>query len=105
MTDRKTESYWGPIIEIVRKAGSGSSDEQRIKGKGKGKEILTRFAGETVPGEPEPIVRDPRKSTTGEIIKRSGTVRTLRSTMYEVKWEVCSFSRFIIHNFGDTHES
>ncbi|KAH7928848.1 hypothetical protein BV22DRAFT_1003907 [Leucogyrophana mollusca] len=50
------------LLEKVRAVQLDATDEPRIKGKGKGKEILLRYAGEVVESEPELIVRDPRKA-------------------------------------------
>lgn len=66
--------------------------QERIKGKGKGKETLTRFEGEVVPGEgddgireEEVSIRDPRKERT---FKKLQSLRPGRSELYELKYEV-----------------
>lgn len=74
--------------------------QERIKGKGKGKEMLYRFEGEVVGAdgegqeeaaregsvkESEVVVRDPRKERT---FKRPQTLRPGRDVFYEVTYEV-----------------
>jgi hypothetical protein len=59
--------------------------EARIKGKGKGKEMLLRFDGEVVEGESEPVLGDPRKAQGFEKPKN---LRPWRPTLYEVHYEV-----------------
>lgn len=54
----------------------------RIVDKGKGKEVLYRFAGETIPGELTPVPADPRKAPG---FKRAGKGR---SEFYVVNYEV-----------------
>jgi hypothetical protein len=62
-----------------------SGQEDRIKGKGKGKEILMRYDGQVVQGEPEPQVRDPRRVSG---FKKPVSLRPGRVDLYEVKYEV-----------------
>lgn len=50
------------MIEKIRATQLDGTDEPRIKGKGKGKETLTRYNGEVIEGEPEPTTTDPRKA-------------------------------------------
>jgi hypothetical protein len=71
-------------MENIR-AASESVVEQRIKGKGKGKEILYRYAGEIVEGETEPVPRDPRKLIG---VKKLTTSRPARNEFHEVRYEV-----------------
>ncbi|KAI0634221.1 hypothetical protein C8Q77DRAFT_1055565 [Trametes polyzona] len=59
-------------------------EEPRVKGKGKGKEIIIRYAGEVIEGEHEAVVRDPRKETK---VKRLPTLRPLRSELLQCKYE------------------
>ncbi|KAI6132920.1 hypothetical protein EV401DRAFT_1848992 [Pisolithus croceorrhizus] len=63
-------------IRISHKDGS----EPRITGKGKGKEIITRFDGEVIEGEPEPVPKDPRR--VSGFRRRPG-----REAFHEVKYE------------------
>ncbi|KAF8153235.1 hypothetical protein B0H34DRAFT_663177 [Crassisporium funariophilum] len=66
--------------------------QERIKGKGKGKEMLYRYEGEVVgPAEPdqgfkeeEIVVRDPRKEIG---FKRPPTLRPMRTEFIEIKYE------------------
>jgi histone-lysine N-methyltransferase SETD1 len=77
--------------------------QERIRGKGKGKEALYRFEGEVVPGvgengmeEEEVVVRDPRKDLVRLKNMLNGSVkeknfRPARIEFHEFKWEVCGF--------------
>lgn len=60
-------------------------DAERVKGKSKGKEILYRFNGEVVEGEPVPEPRDPRRDAS---VKRLPCLRSQRTEYVEVKYEV-----------------
>ncbi|KAF9224815.1 hypothetical protein BS17DRAFT_701726 [Gyrodon lividus] len=67
-------------IRLAEKDRSGSSSESRITGKGKGKETLTRYDGEVIEGEAEPVPKDPRRAPG--LKKRPG-----REAFHEVKYE------------------
>ncbi|KAH7907815.1 hypothetical protein BJ138DRAFT_1013933 [Hygrophoropsis aurantiaca] len=69
------------LLEKVRAEHPDTLDEPRIKGKGKGKETLFRYAGEIIVGEGEIIIGDPRRA--------SGTIKRKppRDAFYEVKYE------------------
>lgn len=92
----RSSTYYKDLIEHVRKHGSEEVVAERIKGKGKGKEILTRFEGEVVgPEEPdgdmkeeEPVIRDPRKDKT---VRRPLIIRSIKNEFIEVRYEVCLF--------------
>ena len=73
------------LIDKLRQLGADQGEEARVKGKGKGKEILLRYNGEIIPGEHEAVVRDPRKDSK---VKRSTSLRPPRSDFVEVKYEV-----------------
>ncbi|EKM57176.1 uncharacterized protein PHACADRAFT_142398 [Phanerochaete carnosa HHB-10118-sp] len=73
-TDRHREAKLRPLIDLVQKA-----NPDRVKGK-PGKEMLVRYNGEFVEGEPEPVPRDPRKDSK----VRS---RPPRTDFYEIKYE------------------
>ena len=62
-------------------------EDPRVKGKGKGKEIVVRYNGEVIDGEHEAVLRDPRKETK---VKRLQTQRPLRTEVYQCKYEVRS---------------
>jgi len=68
--------------------------EPRIKGKGKGKEILSRFDGEVGEGEPEVVVRDPRKVMG---FKKLTSLRPGRGNFHEALYEV---GFFCTHSLG-----
>ncbi|KAI9056360.1 hypothetical protein FKP32DRAFT_1615880 [Trametes sanguinea] len=59
-------------------------EEPRVKGKGKGKEIIVRYAGEVIEGEHEAVVRDPRKETK---VKRLPPLRPQRTELLPCKYE------------------
>jgi hypothetical protein len=59
--------------------------DPRIKGKGKGKEILYRYEGEVVDGEPDIFIRDPRKAYG---FKAPKSQRPARNDFHELKYEV-----------------
>jgi hypothetical protein len=75
--------------------------QERIRGKGKGKEALYRFEGEVVQGvgengmkEEEVVVRDSRMDLLRLKNMLNGSVkeksfRPGRSEFHEFKWEVC----------------
>jgi len=68
-------------MDKVREAGAVDT---RIKTKG-GKEMLLRFGGEVVRGEPEVVLADPRKVGG---FKKLVSLRPFRSDLYEIKYEV-----------------
>lgn len=68
-------------MDKVREAGAADT---RIKTKG-GKEMLLRFGGEVVRGEPQVVSADPRKVGG---FKRPVSLRPFRSELYEIKYEV-----------------
>lgn len=67
------------LLEKIRSSHKDGS-EPRITGKGKGKEIITRFDGEVIEGEPEPAPKDPRKEPGFR--RRPG-----REAFHEAKYE------------------
>ncbi|TCD64897.1 histone methyltransferase set1 [Steccherinum ochraceum] len=77
--DKDRDGKIRTLIELVREHAP-----ERLKGKGKGKEVLTRFDGEVVEGEPEPVPRDPRKDSS---VKKLPALRQPRSELVEVKYE------------------
>ncbi|KAG0704160.1 hypothetical protein DFH29DRAFT_989141 [Suillus ampliporus] len=60
--DKDRDGRFRALIEKIRPTQVDGSDEPRIKGKGKGKETLTRYNGEVIEGEPQPTTSDPRKA-------------------------------------------
>ena len=80
---------------------------ERVRGKGKGKEVLYRLEGEVVgPAEAdddgmreeEVIVRDPRREKG---FKKLPTTRPMRTELIEAKYEVSSFD-YASRNTADT---
>lgn len=69
------------LMDKVREAGAADT---RIKAKG-GKEVLMRFGGEVVSGEPEIVLADPRKVAG---FKKAVSLRPFRTELYEIKYEV-----------------
>ncbi|KAF7292931.1 hypothetical protein MIND_01192200 [Mycena indigotica] len=64
---KESPEYWRRMIEHVRSRCTPEVIAERIKGKGKGKEILYRFEGEVIGDEEEePPVRDPRRLATAK---------------------------------------
>ncbi|KAG1903641.1 uncharacterized protein F5891DRAFT_79997 [Suillus fuscotomentosus] len=60
--DKDRDGRFRALIEKVRAAQVDGTSEPRIKGKGKGKETLTRYNGQVIEGEPESTIIDPRKA-------------------------------------------
>ena len=82
VTDKDRDGRYRALIETIRAI---PGQEDRIKGKGKGKEILMRYDGQVVGGEPEPVVRDPRRVSG---FKKPMSLRPGRGEYHEVKYEV-----------------
>lgn len=77
---------------------TAAQSQERIRGKGKGKEMLVRFEGEVVVGvgeggmrEEEVVVRDPRKIGG---LKKGQILRPGRAEFYELKYEVSFLFHF-----------
>ena len=68
---------------LLEKTCVSLKEGSRITGKGKGKEIITRFDGEVIEGEHEPECKDPRKAPS---FRR----RPVRESFHEAKYEVRS---------------
>ena len=85
--DKDREGQYRALAEKLREKGMDQGEEPRVKGKGKGKEIILRYDGEVIDGEHEAVVRDPRKETK---VKRLPTQRPLRTEVYQCKYEVRS---------------
>ena len=82
---------------MKKHASSEAMILERVRGKGKGKEVLYRLEGEVVgPAEAdgdgmreeEVIVRDPRREKG---FKKLPTMRPMRTELIDVKYEVSSF--------------
>ncbi|OAX38050.1 hypothetical protein K503DRAFT_783166, partial [Rhizopogon vinicolor AM-OR11-026] len=83
--DKDRDGRFRVLIEKIRATQVDISDEPRIKGKGKGKETVTRYDGEVIEGEPEPTPNDPRKASG---YKR----RPHREAFHEARYEYDSNS-------------
>jgi hypothetical protein len=82
--DKDRDGRYRALIEKIR-ALSSDGNEPRIKGKGKGKEVLFRYDGEVVDGEPEVVLHDPRKAYG---FKKLTSLRPARVMFHEVQYEV-----------------
>jgi hypothetical protein len=85
VVDKDRDGRFKALIERIR-ALEGHDD--RIKGKGKGKEMLFRYDGEVVESESEVVVRDPRKVPG---FKKLVNLRPWRGEFHELKYEVNLF--------------
>ena len=83
--DKDKEGQFRALAEKLREKGMDQGDEARVKGKGKGKEIIFRYNGETIEGEHEAVVRDPRKDAK---VKKAQPLRPYRTQLARCKWEV-----------------
>lgn len=75
---------------MIEKARAKDEEEQatefaRVKGKGKGKEVVYRYEGDMIEGEPEVKVSDPRKAPEA---KKRQSLRPHREQLYEYRYEV-----------------
>jgi hypothetical protein len=89
--DKDRDGRYRALIETLRGI---PGQEDRIKGKGKGKEILMRYDGQVVQDEPEPQVRDPRRVSGS---KKPASLRPGRVDFYEVKYEVTTLPISLRH--------
>ncbi|KAK7683867.1 hypothetical protein QCA50_013245 [Cerrena zonata] len=85
LVDKDRDGKWKALIELVR---ASPVAPERLKGKGKGKEMFSRYNGEVIEGESEPIPSDPRKAK----VKRLPPFRPARTELVEVKYEYDSNS-------------
>ncbi|KAH9854604.1 hypothetical protein C2E23DRAFT_817177 [Lenzites betulinus] len=82
--DKDRDGQYRALADKLREKGLDQGDEPRVKGKGKGKDIVIRYAGEVIEGEHEAVVRDPRKETK---VKRLIPLRPLRTELLSCKYE------------------
>lgn len=68
------------LAEKLRALGK----DERVQGKGKGREVLLRYEGEVIEGEHPAVVRDPRKESK---VKRAVCLRPGRSELLPLKYE------------------
>ena len=83
--DKDREGQYRALAEKLREKGMDQGEEPRVKGKGKGKEIILRYNGEVIDGEHEAVIRDPRKETK---VKRLPSMRPVRTELVQCKYEV-----------------
>ena len=83
--DKDREGQYRALAEKLREKGLDQGEEPRVRGKGKGKEIVLRYNGEVIEGEHEAVIRDPRKETK---LKKMPTHRPFRTEVYQCKYEV-----------------
>ncbi|KAI0752705.1 hypothetical protein C8Q80DRAFT_1267213 [Daedaleopsis nitida] len=84
MADKDREGQFRALAEKLREKGLDQGEAPRVKGKGKGKEIIVRYNGEVIDGEHDTVIRDPRRETK---VKRPPTMRPLRTEVYQCKYE------------------
>ncbi|OCH94594.1 hypothetical protein OBBRIDRAFT_769324 [Obba rivulosa] len=84
VSDRDKDGQYRLLIEKLREKGFDQGEDARIKGKGKGKEVLYRYNGEVIDGEHEAVIRDPRKEAK---IKKPPSLRPMRTEFVQVKYE------------------
>ncbi|EJF61682.1 hypothetical protein DICSQDRAFT_85722 [Dichomitus squalens LYAD-421 SS1] len=82
--DKDREGQYRALAEKLREKGMDQGDEPRVKGKGKGKEIILRYNGEVIDGEHDAVIRDPRKETK---VKRLPSMRPVRAELVQCKYE------------------
>ena len=81
--EKDRDGRFRQLIEKIQQLDPNA--EHRIKGKGKGKEVLYRYEGEVAEGELMPPVRDPRKVPG---IRRPQLLRPGRGELHVIKYEV-----------------
>ncbi|KAJ3504612.1 hypothetical protein NLJ89_g7849 [Agrocybe chaxingu] len=87
-------AHYRGLIDHIRKHGSPSVVQERIRGKGKGKESLLRFEGEVMSvidpddgtREEEVVVKDPRRNKDKEF-RPPSSFRVPRNDLIEVRYE------------------
>jgi histone-lysine N-methyltransferase SETD1 len=79
--DKDRDLKFALLMDKVQEAGTANT---RVKTKG-GKEILMRFGGEVVHGEPELVLADPRKVRG---FKKTVSLWPFRAELYEIEYEV-----------------
>ena len=83
--DKDRDGQYRALADKLREKGMDQGEEPRVKGKGKGKEIVVRYAGEVIEGEHEAVIRDPRKEPK---VRRLPPLRPLRTELLPCKYEV-----------------
>jgi hypothetical protein len=84
--EKDRDGRFRQLIEKIQQLDPNA--EHRIKGKGKGKEVLYRYEGEVVEGEHMPPIRDPRKVPG---VRRLQPLRPGRGEFHVIKYEVSAF--------------
>ncbi|KAH9927944.1 uncharacterized protein BXZ73DRAFT_102452 [Epithele typhae] len=82
--DKDRDGQYRALAEKLREKGLDQGEEARVKGKGKGKEIILRYNGEIIDGEHEAVVRDPRKEAK---LKRLPSLRPPRTELVRTRYE------------------
>ena len=77
----------GRFRQLIEKIQLDPNAEHRVKGKGKGKEVVYRYEGEVVEGEHIPPIQDPRKVPG----RRLQPLRPGRGEFHIIKYEVSAF--------------
>ena len=86
VADKDRDGQIRLLADKLRELGKDVGEEARVKGKGKGREIVIRYEGETIEGEHPAVLRDPRKEAK---VRRKETMRPVRVELVSVKYEVC----------------
>ena len=73
------------LIDKLREKEMDKGEWARVKGKGKGKELLLRYDGEVIDGEHPAVVRDPRKE---DKVKKLLSLRPQRAEFVPITYEV-----------------
>ncbi|KAI0943146.1 hypothetical protein AcV7_002374 [Taiwanofungus camphoratus] len=84
VVDRDRDGQIRALCEKLRELGADQGEEPRVKGKGKGKEVLLRYNGEVIEGEHPAVLRDPRKEGRA---RKLSSLRPQRTEFMEVKYE------------------
>lgn len=91
VADKDRDGQIRLLADKLRELGKDVGEDARVKGKGKGREIVIRYEGETIEGEHPAVLRDPRKELK---VKRKETLRPVRLELVPVRYEVrdCALS-------------
>lgn len=89
VADKDRDGQIRLLADKLRELGKDVGEDARVKGKGKGREIVIRYEGETIEGEHPAVLRDPRKESK---VRRKETMRPVRADLVPVKYEVREYA-------------